>query len=316
MKPIINRGRNLDAVINPKNYPPFSKILDKQMFEAVWRKNPNWIFANMAHAAYCDFAYIKKLLKNLGAKEIKFYESQPDDQGLIRGREAFLAIWKDKAILSFRGTESSDPLRYKLSEKFVHKIKKIFHIDIPAEIKIPFPVDIFDDANFFATQFNQCLNGPAQNSHPELEIEVHSGFYNATCELLPTIIKDIENLQNIDPDSLFVTGHSLGAAMAVIAAMVYPFDQVVTFGEPAVGNYIEKVLEKPRHIRYVNGEDPVTKIVPEKLYKHHGILVQIEDDDGPDIRFDHSIINYSEILENIEHEPHRFKNKRRYRKDR
>jgi hypothetical protein len=33
------------------------------------------------------------------------------------------------------------------------------------------------------------------------------------------------------------------------------------------------------------------------MYKHHGELKEIEDIDGPDVRFDHSIINYAVILE-------------------
>ncbi len=61
MKEIVNRGRTLDAVINPKNYPPFSKITSKAAFDSAWASNPDWIFANMAHAAYCDPEYCREL---------------------------------------------------------------------------------------------------------------------------------------------------------------------------------------------------------------------------------------------------------------
>jgi hypothetical protein len=84
--------------------------------------------------------------------------------------------------------------------------------------------------------------------------------------------------------------------MALIAAMMYPFKEVVTFGEPSVGNDIDKTLDNCTHIRFVNGDDPVTKIVPEVVYKHHGEPINIQDSSGADIKFDHSIINYAEIL--------------------
>ena len=86
--------------------------------------------------------------------------------------------------------------------------------------------------------------------------------------------------------------------MAVVAAAFYPFRQVVTFGEPAVGNHLDRTIASGcTHIRYVNGHDPVTKIVPDWLYHHHGELRSISDIDGPDFRYDHSIINYAAILE-------------------
>ena len=79
-------------------------------------------------------------------------------------------------------------------------------------------------------------------------------------------------------------------------AMMHPFKEVVTFGEPSVGNNIGKTLGNCAHIRFVNGDDPVTKIIPEVVYEHHSEPIKIQDTSGPDIKFDHSIINYAEIL--------------------
>ena len=286
MTEIKNRGRTPDAVVNPKNYAPFSKIPDKDAFEAAWKSNPDWIFANMAHAAYCDREDLEELFDKFGVKEIKFYESQPDEKGFIRGREAFLAIWDDKAILSFRGTEADDKLKIKIDEKFIYIAKKYLSIDIPTEVRTLFPSDLFDDADF----------APIRYREKDKESNVHRGFYNATKELWPKIEKDLDNLNLSDSTQLFVTGHSLGAAMALIAAMMYSFKEVVTFGEPSVGNNIENTLVNCPHIRFVNGDDPVTKIIPEMVYAHHGEPINIQDISGSDIRFDHSIINYAEIL--------------------
>lgn len=286
MNAIKNRGRTIDGLVNPKNYPPFSKIPDRAAFDAAWVNRPDWILANMAHAAYHDKKYLEELFEGFGAR-IKFYQSKADRHGIVRGREAYLAIWEDKAILSFRGTEADDKLKLKLREN--EKIARLTGVSIPSKFKISFiPTDIVDDLNFSPVTW-QGKNGQS---------EVHRGFFKATEELWPEISGDLDNLEISSPDQVFVTGHSLGAAMAVIAGVKYPFNKIVTFGEPSVGNDLDNSIAPGcLHIRYVNGIDPVTKIVPESLYEHHGIQIEIEDADGPDVRFDHSIINYAVILE-------------------
>ena len=286
MKAIENRGRTIDGVVNPRNYSPFSKIPDRPAFDAAWEDRPDWIFANMAHAAYCDQSYLEELFEPFGAR-VKFYQSKADRHGIVRGREAYLAIWDDKAILSFRGTEADDKLELKLREN--EKISRLTGLSFPSKFKISFiPTDIVDDLNFSPVIHNG-KNGQSQ---------VHRGFFKSTGELWPEIFEDLENLELSSPGQLFVTGHSLGAAMAVIAGVKYPFNKIVTFGEPSVGNDLDNTIDPDcAHIRYVNGIDPVTKIVPKSMYKHHGEPIEIEDMDGPDVRFDHSIINYSAILE-------------------
>jgi len=286
MNAIENRGRTIDGVVNPKNYPPFLKIPDKAAFDAAWMHRPDWIFANMAHAAYCDKSYLEELFENFGARII-FYQSKPDRHGVVRGREAFLATWEDKAILSFRGTEADDKLKIKLREN--EKISMLPREILPSMFEISVvPTDIVDDLNFSPVIY-RGKNGQSQ---------VHRGFFKATEELWPEISGDLDNLELSSRDQLFVTGHSLGAAMAVIAGVKYPFNKIVTFGEPSVGNDLDNTIDPDcLHIRYVNGIDPVTKIVPKSMYKHHGKLIEIKDIDGPDSRFDHSIVNYAVILE-------------------
>ena len=98
---------------------------------------------------------------------------------------------------------------------------------------------------------------------------------------------------------LCVTGHSLGGAMATLAGMLHSFEKVTTFGEPRVGIHIDKAFKSNSHIRYINGDDPVTKLPPELFYgyEHHGNPIHIADsDEETDFRYDHSIIYYSENL--------------------
>jgi Lipase (class 3) len=279
-------GRSLDAVLNPKHYPPFAGITTAETFDRAWQENPMGILANMAHAAYCAPVDMAQRFSDFGAAT-RFYESRPDGDPVIRGRQAFLAIWADKAILAFRGTEGSEKLRLKTPDALRSVATKIGW-DLPEALDTFLCTDILDDLNFMTT--------PYQRSR------VHKGFLEATLELWPSIDNDLATLCAPSNRPVFVTGHSLGGAMAVIAGMTYAFKRIVTFGEPCVGQDIHHTIPDPAvHIRYVNGNDPVPRIVPTFYpfrYRHHGELHAIVDQKygGPNALYDHAIVNYAEIL--------------------
>jgi triacylglycerol lipase len=98
--------------------------------------------------------------------------------------------------------------------------------------------------------------------------KVHVGFKGEINKVWPTITKSLANI-----DSLYVTGHSLGAAMATIAAsrMQDRVTALVTFGSPRVGNteFVKSLAVE--HYRVQNNCDDVTK-VPFRLmgFDHHG----------------------------------------------
>ena len=98
--------------------------------------------------------------------------------------------------------------------------------------------------------------------------KIHVGFKGEINKLWPTIQKSVANI-----NSLYVTGHSLGAAMATIAAgrMQSKVLALVTFGSPRVGNkqYVNSLTVT--HYRVQNNCDDVTK-VPFMLmgFAHHG----------------------------------------------
>jgi len=140
-------------------------------------------------------------------------------------------------------------------------------------------------------------------------ITIHRGFRDATLELwddagIAGHLDDARQKPD-NPEKMYVTGHSLGAAMAVVSALIYPFHQVITFGEPRVGDKIGALLDgKTEHIRVVNGNDNVTTVPPGFLgYRHHGTEVAIRDPESisynialSGINTDHSIINYCRNL--------------------
>lgn len=104
---------------------------------------------------------------------------------------------------------------------------------------------------------------------PEAEgTKVHRGFKGELDKLWPSIEKALAGV-----DSLYVTGHSLGAAMATIAAnrIQHKVLALITFGSPRVGTKEFVNGLKITHHRVQNNCDSVTK-VPLLLmgYRHHG----------------------------------------------
>jgi Lipase (class 3) len=91
--------------------------------------------------------------------------------------------------------------------------------------------------------------------------KVHSGFAGALDVIWPEIEKSIQNIP-----SIFLTGHSLGGALATLAAskMKSKCQKLVTIGAPAVGNaefasLTEKALSG-KMARYVNCCDVVCRV--------------------------------------------------------
>jgi triacylglycerol lipase len=107
---------------------------------------------------------------------------------------------------------------------------------------------------------------------------IHKGFYNAYQPLKPQIVKLVNAAK---PKHLWITGHSLGGALAVVCAYdlieneKLEVDGVITFGQPMIAKpQLAKHLDSAllgRFAHYVNGNDIVARVPPH--FSHCGSLV-------------------------------------------
>lgn len=115
--------------------------------------------------------------------------------------------------------------------------------------------------------------------------DFHKGFLYSLEDIWTPLFKQIKKLKSEKSRPVFITGHSLGGAMATVAAakMIHadlPFTSVYTFGQPRVVTAdtarIINIEAKNRYFRFQNNNDIVTR-VPARLmgYSHVGQLLYI-----------------------------------------
>jgi len=101
--------------------------------------------------------------------------------------------------------------------------------------------------------------------------KVSAGFLRALMDLWDTEGLE-EALRHLEGFGLLMTGHSLGAAMATLAAALIPPQALYTFGSPRVGNrdFVCSLANVNNH-RYVDCSDLVARVPPQGLlfdYQH------------------------------------------------
>lgn len=97
---------------------------------------------------------------------------------------------------------------------------------------------------------------------------IHRGFARAFDSVWPAIAHVLKTLDC----PVWVTGHSLGAALATLAVANFPFAACYTFGSPRVGNqvFVDRLQDRPV-FRVVDDEDVVCKVPIESMgFRHVG----------------------------------------------
>lgn len=116
-------------------------------------------------------------------------------------------------------------------------------------------------------------------------VRVHDGFYQqlmGNYDQLESIVKKL--LQDNPTYQLYVTGHSLGGALAtlygyMLSNKIDQYITIMTFGSPRVGNYkfMDSFMKKPNivHYRITNGRDVITAL-PIVNYYHTGYHIILD----------------------------------------
>lgn len=116
----------------------------------------------------------------------------------------------------------------------------------------------------------------------EGEGKVHKGFYQTVINMKTQINKTILGIRD-NNQNIYITGHSLGGAQALLSAFVCKtlnnFVNITTFGQPRVGDKKFSIWANPnlhgggnnksKYFRFVNKYDPVTA-VPYNGFYHCG----------------------------------------------
>ena len=110
----------------------------------------------------------------------------------------------------------------------------------------------------------------------------HAGFYAGVDEIYAKLLAEVQRHGSHDKQ-LWVTGHSLGGALAaVFAYRAASVDDIrprgiVTFGQPLVfgSKSAQAVLDEygSDYVRFVNSSDPITRCLPN--YRHAGARVHL-----------------------------------------
>jgi triacylglycerol lipase len=121
-----------------------------------------------------------------------------------------------------------------------------------------------------------------------LDGRVHAGFYEALSCVWYQLDEEVCRLQSEQPRQLWVTGHSLGAALATLAVARWrerdrPVAGLYTFGQPRTGDRTFArnfdFAFRPHAFRIVNHLDIVTRAPPRSLGFHHaGTFVYLDEE--------------------------------------
>jgi triacylglycerol lipase len=161
--------------------------------------------------------------------------------------QAYVASTEDWIVLAFRGTQVDEFW--------------------------PSVVDWAIDARFF----------PVPDRHRNF---VHAGFLDAIGEIWAGVSKLVASLQVSRRRPLWITGHSLGAALATVAANLCDDEPnhlgltgLYTYGSPRVGDagFGRRILGIPCPVwRFRNNSDLVTHVPLGLVFRHVGMLELVD----------------------------------------
>jgi hypothetical protein len=122
---------------------------------------------------------------------------------------------------------------------------------------------------------------------------MHRGFY----DVWNSIAASLQNAWNTASSAdarVYITGHSLGAALSLIMGVHHPEASTWTFAGPAVFSPVQELPSSANIVRIVNPSDLVPKVPLPPLYQHIGQEINVVGAPDPlDFALQHSLDTYA-----------------------
>lgn len=176
----------------------------------------------------------------------------------VDNTQAWLGVDEANVVVAFRGTESATTL---------DGLKDILLTDAMNLLVVP------------EGRLGHDLSAAGVGAR------FHKGFVDAIAEIWEPLVAAVEAELKASDRPLWITGHSLGGALALLSAWLFkrrfvPVHEVCTFGAPMIGNREAcgafDLEFAGRIFRYVNGRDPVPKLPTMSLVANEFLHVRQE----------------------------------------
>lgn len=229
----MNINPTLDAIFHAERFPVFTDHDNNWLFEpdtSDFSMVNAWWLSNLAQLSYYDEADAKLIIEKMGFT----LEAYVDDRVLADSKKSLV----------------KDTQAYILStDNFVVLAFRGTEPDRPRDVV----------ADTFAV--TQEFDGKGK---------VFKGFYDCLSGQCLEKITQVLNSDSVKNKPLWITGHSLGAALSNIAGGHFDFQGLYNFGSPRVGDedFVAYFSGKNVH-RFTNCTDIVTHIPLKSLHPYH-----------------------------------------------
>ena len=228
-------------------------LLNPPVNRAAYSDRTAWLMAELSDMAYLKFEGRDAVISNIVETLAGLIDTEAIKKELQRFEVALTASGSERQELELQLTQGGFDLAATFNSKDTQAYLATRQADEMAVLAFRGTEKHFADikTDLDARFYHQGNTG------------VHTGFLNAFEAVKPQIIRAVESIP--DTYKVYITGHSLGGALAIIAARGLNSDKLAacyTFGGPRVGNSEFGESIKPPIYRVVNAADMVPRLPP------------------------------------------------------
>ncbi|WP_157823181.1 lipase family protein [Psychromonas sp. MB-3u-54] len=284
----------------PHKFTLADSLLDPPIKRAAYSDRTAWLMAVMSSLAYIRFEQPTPLDKL--AKELL---RETNERNILMKLNALLAAENREQLKKELESDLRD-IGFQLVDTYNISIPLVvdtqaYLAKITLQDRDPMLVLAFRGTEVTnAADIRTDVSGNPMNVGPKGKgHQVHSGFYNAF-KAVQSLIEESLNKPELKGFPLYITGHSLGGALAVVATYCISNDSVgscYTFGGPRVGNLLFGQSIRTPVYRVINAADLVPRLPPSYLIEGMTLLLRWL----PVIPYNSQIADYLERFRHYRH---------------